>query len=162
MRLTLAMFVVAICFPGFGSAPAWADDSIALSKVPAPVKLAAQKAVPGIKIMEAMKGMEEGVVIYTIVGENAKGLDVEVEVTADGHVQAISVEMSLQDVPKVVMTALRTKVKGFKPTDVMAVYDASNKLMEYSFEGKDAKGKDIEVAVSADGSIVEVDDDPAN
>jgi hypothetical protein len=160
MRLALATMVAAMGFSGFGSAPARGDDEpVDLAKVPAVVRKAAEKAVPGIKLMEATKGTEEGQTTYTLSGVDAKGNDAEVEVTPEGKIVAISLEIRLQDVPKVVMSALRAKLKGYRPTDVMAVYDGNRKLIEYFFEGKDAKGKDVDVTVSADGSSVEIDDE---
>jgi hypothetical protein len=158
MRLSLTALALMLGFSGLGSELARGDETIELSKVPLPVRQAAEKAVPGIKLMEAAKGMEDGQVIYTVGGEDPKGRAAEVEATADGKIVAISLEIRLQDVPKVVLNALRTQLKGFQPTDVMAVYDANWKLIEYSFEGKDAKGKEIDVTVSADGSSVEIDD----
>ncbi|HEV3120334.1 MAG TPA: hypothetical protein VGY53_00455 [Isosphaeraceae bacterium] len=135
------------------------DEKVALDSVPAMARKAAEKAVPGIKFIEAFKYKEDdGSVMYELEGEDRQGRDVSVEVTPQGKVVSISVEVELKDVPRVVSQALRTKLKGFRPSSAMAVYE-EGKLVAYSFEGKDAKGEEIEVMVSADGSKVEIDDD---
>jgi hypothetical protein len=156
MRSTLLIGVAAVL-----TSAAWADDddSVDLSQVPAAAKKAAEKAIPGIKLTEAYKGVEEGKTIYELSGEDPQGRDVSVEVTPEGKILSISVEIPLQQVPRVVANALRTKVKGFKAEVAMAVR-IEGKIAEYYFEGKSAQGKDIGVTVSADGSDVEVDEDP--
>jgi uncharacterized protein YxeA len=140
-----------------------ADDNegkIPLAQVPAAARKAALKAVPGATFDEAYKEEDDdGKVYFELDGQDTQGRDITVEVTAAGKILSIATEIELAQVPKVVMTALRKKLKDFKPASVMAVRE-EGEITEYAFEGKDGKGEEMNVTVSADGSEVEVDEDP--
>ena len=60
-------------------------EKIALDKVPAEVKAAAEKAVPGITLTEAEKETKKGVVVYELDG-TANGKKYEIKVDASGKV----------------------------------------------------------------------------
>ena len=64
------------------------DTAVALADVPAHVKEAALKAVPGLVLTKAETEVENGVTIYDLTG-TAGGKEHEVEVTANGTVQEI-------------------------------------------------------------------------
>jgi hypothetical protein len=158
MRRKVLAFVVAIGATVLVGLPASAldDNSVPLSKVPPAARKAAEKAVPGIKITEAFLDEEEGEKFYELDGTDPQGRDVEVDVTPQGKVLSIAVEIPIRDVPKVVVNALHAKLKGFMITSVMEVKE-EGKVVEYAFEGKGAKGKDLSVSVTADGSEVSID-----
>jgi uncharacterized membrane protein YkoI len=158
MRLTLTAFALVMIGMGSSTVAVAKDDDgkIELGKVPPAVRRAALKAVPGLKLTEAYMEDDEGETLYTLDGQLADDRDVEVEVTAKGEVLSVSIEIELRAVPKVVSTALRTKLKGFKPTAVMQVSE-KGQITSYAFEGKDADGEEIDVTVTADGSKVEVE-----
>ena len=67
------------------------ETVIALDKVPAAVRTAGEKAVPGLVITRVERDVEDGVVMYDVLG-TAKGKTFEVEVTADGKVLEIEEE----------------------------------------------------------------------
>jgi hypothetical protein len=133
------------------------DGPIDLAKVPAKVRKAAEVAVPGAKLTSAFKGVEDGATYYELSGKNPQGRAVEIEVTASGRVEAVETAISFREVPRVVLDALRAKMKGFKP-ETAEVVTQGGKLVGYEFEGEDPQGDDIEVQVSPDGKQVEVED----
>ena len=129
-------------------------DDIAMSKVPAEVKKAADKAVPGGKWESASSET-----IYELEGKDAKGRAVVVEVTDEGEVEDVSTELAIKDVPEVVVSALKAKMPRFK---IETVYESKQdgKVSGYSFEGKRPKDKEeIGVFVSPDGKTIEIDED---
>jgi hypothetical protein len=67
------------------------EEEIPLDKVPAAVKDAAIAAVPGLKLVEAEKEIENGTVVYNLEG-TVNGVEYEIEVTADGKVTEIEKE----------------------------------------------------------------------
>ena len=145
-----------------GAASAARDEGeIPFDKLPAAVRKAVEAAVPKVKWESGTKEVEGGKTVYTVDGENAKGKAVSVEVTADGKVLEVSVEVTMAEVPAVVKDALRKKLPRFKVDDVYEV-SRDGKVAEYQFEGQRPKGKKadhaITVTVSADGKTVEVDE----
>jgi hypothetical protein len=133
------------------------EKDIDLEKVPPKVRSAADKAVPGAKWTGAIKEEDESEVIYELEGTDGKGQDVTVEVTASGEVEGITTEISLQEVPVVVMTALQKKMPHFKATSVTELRE-DGEVDSYTFEGKRPKDKEeIDVYVSADGETIEIE-----
>jgi hypothetical protein len=61
------------------------EREIPLSDVPAAARLAAELAVPGIRLTEAEVEMEDGRLVYELEGV-VDGLEYEIEVTAEGEV----------------------------------------------------------------------------
>jgi hypothetical protein len=154
--LGLVLATMAIGLTGVSGA-AGEEGTIDLRQVPVKARRAAARVVPGARWTDASKDVDEGELIYELEGVDARGRQVAVEVTPEGQIQSISVEISWQSVPKVVLDALRKSARGFRPTLAMSVTEGK-RITEYCFEGRDTKGEEIEVTVSADGSKVEIDD----
>jgi hypothetical protein len=133
------------------------DKKIALAKVPAKIKAAADKAVPGAEWSEATKSTEDGEVAFRLEGDDAKGRYVWVEVAADGTVNEVQTEIPLKEAPAAVRAALKAKMPRFKVT---TVYEArqNGKVVRFDFEGKRPKNKEvISISFSPDGKPVEDD-----
>ena len=133
-----------------------ADEKIDLAKVPAVVKQAADHAAPGVTWTKATKEVEDGKTIYELVGKDAKGREVEVEVTPQGKVIEVETHIPMSEVPATVTDAFKAKYPGQKVTDTEAV-SKDGKVVAYDFATK-LKGKDVEVRVSADGKTFEVEE----
>jgi hypothetical protein len=145
---------------GLWAAAARGDEKkVELTKLPAPVLRAALGAVPGgCSLTDATKVTEAGKITYEVDGTDANGREFEVEVTPDGKVLSVGVEVELAQVPKVVAAALKAKMPRFKPEDVMRVSEGG-KVTGYAFSGTGPGGQEMDVWVSADGKTVEEDDD---
>mgnify|MGYP001820160146 FL=1 len=66
-------------------------------------------------------------------------------------------EIALSEVPAPVMTAAEGAVEGFVPEE--AEVETEDGQMVYEIEGKAADGKKYEIEVSADGNVLEVEED---
>jgi hypothetical protein len=136
-----------------------ADDEqpVPIKSLPAAVKKASEKAVPGAKWSKAVKELDEGKTIYTLTGTNAAGVDVETEITSEGTVLEVETTIPLSAVPKVVLSAAKAKFPGFKVTDAASVAE-NGKIVAYSLEGT-LNNEDEELRVSADGKTVDLVDE---
>src|SRR5262245_30460456 len=135
------------------------NDEIALDRVPAKVKEAASKAIPGAKWTGANKSVEDGETVYTLEGEDAAKTHVWVDVTADAEITEVGSEIDLAKVPPVVAEALKTTLPQFK---VSSAYEArlDGKVIRYYFDGKRPRDKEeIAVSVSPDGKSVKIEED---
>jgi uncharacterized protein YpmB len=144
-----------VCVQARGAAD---EKKIDLAKVPAVVRQAAEKAAPGVKFTAASKETEKGKTTYELEGRNAQDREVTVEVTAAGKVLEVETEIELNEVPKVVSNALKAKMPGFQAIEASTIHK-DGKLVWYGFEGKNAKGEELDVLVSPDGKTVKEDDD---
>ncbi len=86
-RLTLTMAIVAVMFMGCATIESLfeREKPIPLSQVPAAALKAAEAAVEGIVLTGAEVEEEDGRPVYEIQG-HTKGMEYEIEVTADGRV----------------------------------------------------------------------------
>jgi hypothetical protein len=134
------------------------ETKVALSKVPPAVVQAARQAAPGVRLSQAVKTVEEGKTYYDLIGEDAQGREVDVELTARGQVLGVGTEIPMGQVPRGVVAALRAKTRGMKFTDAEVV-TLNGRLIAYRFSGETAAGDDVEATVSPDGQTVEVDVD---
>jgi hypothetical protein len=158
--LTAAASVAAVGLsPGTRVLAGEKEEDVALEKLPAVVRKAADKEIAKAKWLAATKLLEEGDVMYELDGKDAKGREVTVQVTADGQVVEVETEITMKEIPKVVTEALKKKLPGFKASLIHSVNE-DGKIVSYSFEGKRSKDKqEVDVTVEADGTSVEVDDD---
>lgn len=144
---------------GPGLALAGDDGEVPLAKVPDVVRKAADKAVAGAKWSAAyMDRDDDGAVVYELDGTDPKGRDVIVEITAAGKMKEIETEIPIPDIPAGVQQALKAKMPRFKATAAFEV-SRGGKVAGYSFEGRRPRDKeDIDVFVSADGKLVEIEE----
>lgn len=134
------------------------EQAIELAQVPAVVRQAAAKAVPGGTFTKASKETEEGKTLYELEGKNAQGREVSVGISADAVLLEVETVIPAAEVPKVVTDALNAKLKGFKASTIERI-EKPGKPASYEFHGKRADGKKAEVVISADGRTVDVEDD---
>jgi len=64
------------------------ESQVALSQLPAVVRKAAERAVPGLRITGAERETEDGVIVYDVNG-TSEGKAFDVEVTAAGKVLGV-------------------------------------------------------------------------
>lgn len=162
MRNVRTMLVVAlgVFFSTLPAAAQPADEQkINLARVPAVVKQAAARAVPEATFDEAYQETEKGRTVYTLDGTNRQGRDISIDVSAEGRVLEVTTEIPLTQVPKIVINAVRARVRGFRPSDASVITE-EGKVTWYELEGKSAGGAEIDLLVSPDGRTVrEAEDD---
>jgi len=134
-----------------------AVDEIALAKVPAKVRRAADLAVPGAKWSNAFEDEEDGEIYFELEGKDRRQRAVTVEVSGEGEVNEVETEIPLEEVREGVQATLKKRLPRFKVATVYEVREGG-KMVGYNFEGKRPRDKEeIVVFVSADGKEVEID-----
>lgn len=98
--------------PGGLTARADGEMTIALARVPSAVVESARQAAPGVTIEKAVKTVEEGKTSYDLIGHDARGREVDVELTARGQVIGVGTEIPMASVPRSVLAALKPRSKG--------------------------------------------------
>jgi uncharacterized membrane protein YkoI len=162
------------------------EEEVPLAEVPAAVKSAALAALPGLVLDSAEAEVEDGVLIYALSGTDDEGA-LEVDVTADGQVLKVErgeddedqpgdddddddgddddgddgedgdddeQSIPLDQVPALVLQAALKAVPGLIVEE--AELEVEDEVTVYGLAGT-AGGKEVEVEVSAEGQVLEVE-----
>jgi hypothetical protein len=146
----------------FSKTTAIAATEIALDKVPASIVKAAHHVVKDAKWESALKNKDEDQEFFELFGKHEKGLDASVEITTEGKVTSVELQIDTQDIPKAAMTTVNSRLPGFKPESALAIYGGddihtlSKAELVYQLNGSAAKGRDLTVEVTPEGKITEV------
>ncbi|MEO6811274.1 MAG: hypothetical protein ABI353_19360 [Isosphaeraceae bacterium] len=123
------------------------------AKVPAVVRQAIDKAVPGVKWAGATQEVQT---FFHLDGKDSKGRKVEASMAPDGTILELKTTLAVTDVPKAVTSAVVAQApKGFRVAEILAVAPGGQ-LAGYLFTGKGADGKPVEIAATPDGKMVQV------
>jgi hypothetical protein len=132
--------------------------------LPGPVKAAIEALYPQATIEES-ELEEEGIKVYEVELEQ-EGKEVELTIAPDGTVMEKESEVALSDVPAAVQAAIVRAAEGAEideVTEEVTYWVVTLKKLEApqtTYEAEVIKdGKETEIEVGADGSIVENDDE---
>jgi uncharacterized membrane protein YkoI len=139
-----------------GAVLASEEERVPLDKVPTAAKAAADKAVPGVRWKKAEKEQEDGKTIYELKGRDPKGKKIEVEVSPDGKQVSVEEKVSLDAVPTAVKQAADKAVPGAKWK--WAEQEKEGDKTFYELKGRDPRGKQVKLEISADGKQVKAED----
>jgi hypothetical protein len=155
--------IVALSVAGLLAAVAMArgdDEAIKLSDVPAAVRKAADKAAPKATWTGATKETDEGKTIYSLSGTIPVGgedREVAVDVTAEGKVLEVEVQIPLKSVDPRILGLVKAKYPKFQPEGAASASRAG-RLLAYVLSGTMDK-KNVVVRVSADFKTIELGED---
>jgi hypothetical protein len=131
------------------------EEKIALDKVPAKVMKAVKNKFPKAEIKEATKEVEDGKTTFEI-GLKLDGHGIDVALKEDGTILEVEKEIAIADLPKVVADA----VKARYPNGEVKKAEEIEKGEKTTYEVIVAdNGKNQEVAIGADGKILESKDE---
>jgi hypothetical protein len=139
------------------------DRPVALDKVPPAAKSAADKAAPGAKWSDAYQETEDGQTVYELEGENADERDVMVEVSADGKVLSIELEIPLSEVPAAVMAAVTGKVANFHASAAFSIRRGADlntsepSERAFAIDGTEGEDHEVSAEVTAEGMLTSLE-----
>lgn len=142
------------------AAPAMAQESqsIDMAEVPAPVIEAAQAAVSGVTFDTANLDRDDGTDTFELSGIDANGKKFEVDATANGTIEEVEEEITAEDLPAEVKTAMEVNMDGLTPTLIEKSTRDGGQEIFYEFEAE-KDGKLIHAEVGADGATWVVSED---
>jgi hypothetical protein len=136
------------------------EEEVKLADVPAAVRKAADKAAPKATWKEASKETEEGKTTYELSGTMPVGQDtreVSVEVTSEGKVIELEVEIPLKQVDARIHDMVKAKYPRFKAEEAASI-SRDGRPLGYELSGTMEKKK-VSVRVSADYKTIELEED---
>jgi uncharacterized membrane protein YkoI len=125
------------------------EVKVPVAQVPEAVKKAAQNAAPGITISRATKETEGKRTVYELEGK-VGDKECELEITAEGKLLEMEIEVALAQVPDAVKKAAQKAVPGIVPTE--AEKQTRGRRVRYEVEGKVGK-KEYELVITAEGKV---------
>jgi uncharacterized membrane protein YkoI len=134
----------------------WADEQkIPLDKVPAAVLKAVKEKFPKGEIKEAAKEVEDGKTTFEVTLKEA-GHNIDVAVKEDGTIVEIEAELSVSDLPKVIVDAVKARYPKGTIKKAEAVTVGDKKTFELHVADGDKKR---ELVIDPNGKVVEDEDD---
>ncbi|MDH3292178.1 MAG: hypothetical protein OEO20_11080 [Gemmatimonadota bacterium] len=151
---------VAVVLGGlFLAAPAHAQvkDTLDLDKIPQQVMDALRARFPRAEIRQWTREEEDDIVLYDIEFTQ-QGRKLEADIKEDGTIHNWEREIAADDLPASVRTAVEREYPESTLEEVMAitaVTEGTEALEGYEIVLETADGKEIEVTVAPDGTILE-------
>ena len=134
-----------------------AQTDIPLDEVPADILAMAETTVPGVAFHRVSTEFENGGVVYEFEAFNSAGKHVEVDITEDGAIQEIEMEIAFDQTPSRVKAALEEAASGFTPDYVEYSVRDGGRAYVYEFEG-DYNGRTLEIEIAENGRVLFVSD----
>ena len=155
MRLA-TLFVAASAFAASAAIGA-GETIINIEDVPANVLETAIQTAPGSEFYRVSTETENGVLVYEFEATSFDGKHIEVDVLADGTLDEVEMEMSLDELPTEVTQGLFAQYPGFTPSYIEASI-RSDWSTVYEIEGVSASGERLAVDINESGDIISVSD----
>jgi hypothetical protein len=148
MRFAIALGLL-VGLAGLG----WAGEKklVGLSDVPTSARQAADKTVPGVHWLLAVRDSKGW---YKIVGRNAGQFLVEFNADPDGRNSYFRIEVPLDHVPAAVTAALQQQMPGFRPDKVQSCGMKDGIVLAYRYQGSGLPAGKNAAYVSSDGGKV--------
>lgn len=141
-------------------APVFAQDEteIAMEDVPDIVLETAMITAPGVDFDRVSIEIENGVAIYEFEAKDHNGCHIEIDVTEDGQLEEIEMEIAMADVPPAVAATLEREAPGFRAAYIeLSVRDGGG-VYVYEFEG-DVDGAAVDIEIAENGELLVLSDD---
>lgn len=145
----------------FATAAVAQTSTMKMEDAPVQIRAAATAAARGGKIDSVQVEMERGMAIYEFKVTMKDGKKLEIDIDHNGRVEEIEEVIERSAVPAAAMQTLMRVLPNFQPT-LIEKSTRGNFEIYYEFEGKDARGTEIDVEVREDGKVVLLADDDAN
>ncbi|MHC4498510.1 MAG: PepSY-like domain-containing protein, partial [Planctomycetota bacterium] len=160
-KVRLSFVLICFCISIVAASKiAYCVEGVSLSGLPAVVQEVVKREFAGARVTEIDDDDYDGIDVYEIEAETADGKELMIKVGPDGTLYQKEIEIGLGDVPKAVLDTFRKEL-GNADNDVDEVKRISKQgRVQYNIEAE-ISGKDIELKIAADGTLLEkdVDDD---
>lgn len=134
------------------------ETAISLDDVPENVLDTALSTAPGVTFDRVSIEVENGVSIYEFEAQDHNGKHIEIDVTEDGDLEEIEMEIDASELPASVLETLNDVAPGFRPDYIELSVRDGGAAFVYEFEGElDGASMDIEIAEN--GELLLLSDD---
>lgn len=157
MQKVLRLITSATLFALLTPAARAEDEKVEIDKLPPKVVATLKAKFPGAMITTATKATENGEVIYDIEMKK-DGRKHEMDLKEDGTIVNFENEIAVKDLPAAVTNAVKAKYPGCtikEAMEVMVIKDKKDVVEEYEVLIDTADKKEVELAVSPDGTKIE-------
>jgi len=128
-------------------------QALELADLPSAVQETVKRELGSARVDEIERDTEDGKVVYNIDAETADGRDIELEVAEDGALLGKKEEVRLADVPAAVRATIERELDGISLDGIELQTEKGT--IQYQAEAKTADGRDIELELAEDGTLLE-------
>ena len=143
---------IALALPTFAQTTGGGDENaISMDEVPEAAMTAAQENAMGVEFETVQIDPDNETETYEFSGTKADGMMLEVDVLADGTIEEIEEEITMEEVPQAVSAALDSEASGLEPSFVEKSTREDGATIVYEFEGM-LDGQEVDIEINEDGS----------
>ena len=152
-KLLATAAALAFALPAFAqtSGGASEESAITMDDVPEAAMTAAQENAMGVEFENVQIDPDNETETFEFAGTKEDGMSLEVDVLADGTIEEIEEEITMEQVPQAVSATLDAEVSGMEPSFIEKSTREDGSLIVYEFEGT-LDGQEVDVEVNEDGS----------
>lgn len=149
-------FITSLAF----CAPVYAQDEteIAMEDVPEIVLDTALNTAPGVDFDRVSIEVDDGVTIYEFEAKDHNGCHIEIDVTEDGQLEEIEMEIAMENVPPAVAATLEREAPRFRAAYIELSIRDGGGVYVYEFEG-DIDGAAVDIEIAENGVLLVLSDD---
>ena len=148
----LATAAIGLALPAFAQATGGGDESsISMDEVPEAAMTAAQENAMGVEFDSVQIDPDNETETYEFSGAKEDGMMLEVDVLADGTVEEIEEEITMEEVPQAVSATLDSEASGLEPSFIEKSTREDGATIVYEFEGT-LDGQEVDIEINEDGS----------
>ncbi len=155
-RLTISMFYIVLLLVGLSGSSVFGGKDVSLSEVPQAVRATIErelKGIEGIEIDDIERDKDDGKIVYEV--DTDGGNDLKLKIAEDGTLLEREEELDDDDLPAVVLAAVKKSVGDIDIDDVEKRYRHGRKIY-YKIEGENDKFK-VDLEIAEDGTILDKD-----
>ncbi|WDI31399.1 hypothetical protein PUV54_15725 [Hyphococcus flavus] len=134
------------------------ETEISINDVPENILDVAINTAPGVTFDRVSIEVENGVSIYEFEARDHNGNHIEIDVTEDGELDEIEMEIDESDLPASVLQTLNDVAPGFEATYIELSVRAGGAEFVYEFEGR-IEGSAVDIEIAENGELLFISDD---
>jgi len=135
-------------------------QALELADLPSAVQETIKRELGGVSPEKIERDTDDGEVVYEVDAETADGREIDLEVAEDGTLLEKQEEVRLADVPAAVRATIERELGGVSPEEIER--QTENGEVVYEVDAETADGREIDLEVAEDGTLLDKDVDEAD
>jgi len=151
----LALVVVVLLLVGFSGSVVFGGKDIELSEVPQVVRVTIERELKNAKIDDLERDKDNGKIVYDVKAETENNRNINLKVAADGTIIKEKRELKRENLPAVILNAVKKSVGDFDYDDIEKRFELGRRTI-YRIKG-DKGDMEIKFKIAEDGTILDKD-----
>lgn len=152
-KVRISLFYIVLLLVGLSGSSVFGGKDVSLSEVPQAVRETIERELKGIEIDDIERDKDDGKIVYEV--DTDGGNDLKLKIAEDGTLLEREEELDEDDLPAVILAAVKKSVGDIDIDDVEKRYRRGRKIY-YKIEGETDEFK-VDLEIAEDGTILDKD-----